>query len=233
MRNKTFYPSILFNMWNEGTKEGEEDISSSMKILPVAFTSLQPVEYTSDFSETENGTSTDIKKSNEFSELARLVAKRNAADDEAEKDTLVRKLVYELEEALDLFDEENEEYSSAERKMIDIEHKHKMRILGEVIQDIYVHHFNNPLYLIGICRGLLRYDLDEVSPWGAAMLAGLLNHPDERVKEYTVQLIDNWSDVEILPILKTLQVTTNWLKDYVKDVVESLEKENVLSQKAI
>ena len=108
-----------------------------------------------------------------------------------------------------------------------------MRILGEVIQNIYVQHFDNPLYLLGICRALLRYDLDEVKPWGAAMLAGLLNHPDERVKEYTVQLIDNWSDVELLPILKTLQVTTDWLQDYIKDVVESLEKENVLYQKII
>ena len=138
-----------------------------------------------------------------------------------------------MEEELNLFDEENEEYSSAERKIIEIEHDYKMRILGEVIQHIYVRNFDNPLYLIGICRSLLRYDLEEVKPWGVAMLAGLLNHSDERVKEYTIQLIDNWSDVELLPLLKTLQVTTGWLKDYIKDVVENLERKNVLYQKII
>ena len=231
MKNKTLYLSLILKLLNEGTKDSEEAVSSSTKVLPVSFCDSESDEYTSTFSETE--TSTEIIKSNSFSKLERLVARRNAADEEAEKDRVVRKLVYELERELDLFDEENEEYSSAERKIIDIEHNYKMRILGEVIQNIYVQHFDNPLYLLGICRALLRYDLDEVKPWGAAMLAGLLNHPDERVKEYTVQLIDNWSDVELLPILKTLQVTTDWLQDYIKAVVESLDKENVLYQKII
>lgn len=231
MKNKTLYLRLLFGALNEGTKDTEENVSSSAKILPVSFESSESDEKTSTFSQTE--TSTEIINNNVFSELNRLLVKRNVVDEEAEKDKIVDKLVYELEEELDLFDEESEAYSSAERKIIEIEHNYKMRILGEVIQRIYVQHFDNPLYLIGICRALLRYDLDEVKPWGAVILAGLLNHPDERVKEYAVQLIDNWNDVELLPLLKTLQVTTDWLKDYIKDVVESLERENVLSQKII
>ena len=183
------------------------------------------------FSKTD--TSTDIQDSNCFSEIDRLVVRRNFAADEAEKDKIVKELVHELENALEFFDEENEEYSSVERKIVEIEHNYSMSILGEVIQGIYIHYFDKPLYLIGICRSLLRYDLDEVRPWVTAMLTGLLNHPDERVREYTVQLIDNWNAVELLPVLKILKVSTDWLRDYIKDVVENLEKENVLHQKSV
>ena len=231
MKNKALYLRLFLGLLNEGTKDTEESISSSVKILPVSFDSSESNEETSVFAETR--TSTEIINNSGFSELNRMLARRNIIDEEAEKDRVIEKLVYELEEELNLFDEENEEYSSAERKIIEIEHDYKMRILGEVIQHIYVRNFDNPLYLIGICRSLLRYDLEEVKPWGVAMLAGLLNHSDERVKEYTIQLIDNWSDVELLPLLKTLQVTTGWLKDYIKDVVENLERKNVLYQKII
>lgn len=231
MKNKALYLRLFLGLLNEGTKDTEESISSSVKILPVSFDSSESNEKTSVFAETR--TSTEIINNSGFSELNRMLARRNIIDEEAEKDRVIEKLVYELEEELNLFDEENEEYSSAERKIIEIEHDYKMRILGEVIQHIYVRNFDNPLYLIGICRSLLRYDLEEVKPWGVAMLAGLLNHSDERVKEYTIQLIDNWSDVELLPLLKTLQVTTGWLKDYIKDVVENLERKNALYQKII
>ena len=231
MKNKALYLRLFLGLLNEGTKDTEESISSSVKILPVSFDSSESNEKTSVFAETR--TSTEIINNSGFSELNRMLARRNIIDEEAEKDRVIEKLVYELEEELNLFDEENEEYSSAERKIIEIEHDYKMRILGEVIQHIYVRNFDNPLYLIGICRSLLRYDLEEVKPWGVAMLAGLLNHSDERVKEYTIQLIDNWSDVELLPLLKTLQVTTGCLKDYIKDVVENLERKNVLYQKII
>ena len=231
MKNKALYLRLFLGLLNEGTKDTEESISSSVKILPVSFDSSESNEKTSVFAETR--TSTEIINNSGFSELNRMLARRNIIDEEAEKDRVIEKLVYELEEELNLFDEENEEYSSAERKIIEIEHDYKMRILGEVIQHIYVRNFDNPLYLIGICRSLFRYDLEEVKPWGVAMLAGLLNHSDERVKEYTIQLIDNWSDVELLPLLKTLQVTTGWLKDYIKDVVENLERKNVLYQKII
>ena len=231
MKNKALYLRLFLGLLNEGTKDTEESISSSVKILPVSFDSSESNEETSVFAETR--TSTEIINNSGFSELNRMLARRNIIDEEAEKDRVIEKLAYELEEELNLFDEENEEYSSAERKIIEIEHDYKMRILGEVIQHIYVRNFDNPLYLIGICRSLLRYDLEEVKPWGVAMLAGLLNHSDERVKEYTIQLIDNWSDVELLPLLKTLQVTTGWLKDYIKDVVENLERKNVLYQKII
>ena len=142
MKNKALYLRLFLGLLNEGTKDTEESISSSVKILPVSFDSSESNEKTSVFAETR--TSTEIINNSGFSELNRMLARRNIIDEEAEKDRVIEKLVYELEEELNLFDEENEEYSSAERKIIEIEHDYKMRILGEVIQHIYVRNFDNP-----------------------------------------------------------------------------------------
>ena len=231
MENRSFYTNIIYKNLFEGTKEYSEEYSSSVQYTTLSFSSRQIEEITIDKEVTE--TSTKQLDNSVFSELERLVVKRNAIDEEIEKDKLVKRLIRELELSLDLFGEESEDFSSAEKKITEIEHTWNMRILGEVIQDIYVHHFDNPMYLIGICKSLLRYDIDEVHPWGIAMLTGFLNHPDETVKEYAIQLIDNWCDAELLPILRTLQVTSEWLKDYISAVVEDLERENVLYQKTV
>lgn len=228
MKNNKFYNNII-KMYSSATKEYIADDTSSEQIFNVSFfDKLLDVE-TSSVSESDC-----LNESNNvFSRVDLSIARRIALNDEIKRDELINKLIVDLEKELDLFDDESEEYSSAERKIIEIEHKYNMRVLGEVIQNIYVRHFDNPLYLCGICRALLRYDLDEAKPWGAAMLTGLLNHSDDRVKEYTIQLIDNWCDVELLPILKALQVSTDWLRDYIMDVVDRLENENVLYQKII
>ena len=228
MENRTIISNYsILGVSSSGTEDYVEDIFSSFRNIPVYFSNENNDE---DYSSIEIVPQSSNRK---VSDLDRLVARRIVANEEAERDRIVNSLVQELEMALELFGEEDEEYSSAERKIIEIEHKYKMRILGEVIQVIYLRYFDNPLYMVGICRSLLRYDLDEVKPWGATMLAGLLNHPDERVTEYTIQLIDNWSDIELLPLLKTIKVSSVWLNDYLKDVVKNLEMKNVLYQKVV
>ncbi|MCM1144999.1 MAG: hypothetical protein NC407_09850 [Lachnoclostridium sp.] len=226
MKNDTFYTNMLQMMMSEGTIEYRQKDSSSLQASTIIFFREDNKEDT--IVPKKQDTSTKRLNDKSISSLERTVARQNFYENEVEKDKLVQRLINELESALELFDEENENFSSSEKKIIEIEHKYNMRILGEVIQTVYVRHFDNPTFLVGICKSLLRYDLDEVRPWGAAMLTGFLNHPDERVKEYTVQLIDNWCDLELLPILKTIQVTSKWLKDYIDDVVAELENTNVL-----
>lgn len=231
MKNDTFYMSIMKMMINEGTIEYRQKDSSSMQSSTIIFSQEDNKEDT--IVPKKKNSSTKRLNDKSISSLERIVVRQNFYENEMEKDALVKRLINELESALELFDVENESFSSSEKKIIEIEHKYNMRILGEVIQDIYVRHFDNPTFLVGICKSLLRYDLDEVRPWGAAMLTGFLNHPDERVMEYTVQLIDNWCDCELLPILKTLQVNSRWLKDYIDNVVAELENAYVLYQKIV
>lgn len=232
MKKQPLYLDLVSKMMHENTEEYPIDPSSSSQNERISFSNSSDV----DLSPIENDSISSTRRKNSYAitDTNRLMVLRNAKDEEDQKDILVAKLVTQLENALDLYDdEEGKSVSSAEKTIIEIEKKHKMRILGEVVQTVYVRHFHNASYLVGICNSLLRYDLDEVQPWGATMLAGFLNHPDERVQEATVQLIDNWADTELLPILKTLQVSSKWLENYVNDVVINLEKKSVLYQKAI
>ena len=158
-----------------------------------------------------------------FRFIERRVVNINAENEENERKKLINDLFSKLEKSLDLFEFESESMSVVEKEIIDIENKYNMGILGEVLQFIYMRHFNEPKYLVGICSALLRYDFDEVKPWGVAMISGLINHPDERVKESTIELIDNWSDTELLPILNTLQVSSEWMRAYIDKVVANLE----------
>ena len=94
MKNKALYLRLFLGLLNEGTKDTEESISSSVKILPVSFDSSESNEKTSVFAETR--TSTEIINNSGFSELNRMLARRNIIDEEAEKDRVIEKLVYEL-----------------------------------------------------------------------------------------------------------------------------------------
>lgn len=163
----------------------------------------------------------------------RTFAAYNISREEKRRKKIVMELVEELEEALSLCEFASSERTFAEEKIIEIERNYSLVFLGEVIQNVYVHHFNKPRYLTSICEALLRYDLEEVTPWALTMLPGLLNHADESVKEHAVLLIDNWRDTELLPMLKTLEIKSSWLQLYVDGVIKELQDADVLHKKAV
>ena len=144
------------------------------------------------------------------------------AEEKKKYNQTIDRLSAKLESYLALYPYETELLSESEDFIIEIEHKYKFHILGDVVQTVYSRNYDKSHYMVGICKALLRYDLDEVRPWGVVLLSGLINHPDETVKEYVVQLIDNWNDKELLPILRTIEVSSEWLRDYINEVVNSL-----------
>lgn len=135
------------------------------------------------------------------------------------KKQLVEKLTPELYRDLQTYTLDSCEISLAEKKIISIEHNFSMDVLGDVLQGIYLNHFDEPLVLAGICDCLCRFDSSEVKPWGSTMLAGLLAHKNEIVQEYVTLLIENWADTSLLPILENITCSSTWLKDYVNEVV--------------
>lgn len=147
--------------------------------------------------------------------------------------TLIKELTEELVRDLKFFSINENEVSSAEKRIWNIQEKYSFRILGEVLQNIYVEYNDSPFVLAGICKGLSQFELEEVLPWGPTMLAGMLNHKSEIVKEYSVALVESWADVSLLPILKHLDCHALWLREYILDVINYLEDCNVLSEKNV
>lgn len=145
----------------------------------------------------------------------------------------ITKLTEELVSVLKYYIIDIDNIALVERKICDIARKYSFTILGDVIQTIYVRYNDQYNMLAGICKVLCRYDLQEVMPWGPTMLVGLLNNKNEIVKECAVELVENWADTEMIPILKNLECSTQWLKDYINDVVKNLEAQNVLCKKIV
>lgn len=94
----------------------------------------------------------------------------------------------------------------------------------EAFQYIYVQNNSEINCQCGLCRCLIEFDFDEVFPWGQTILAGLLNHKSELIKEYAVSLLDNWKRIELVDLLKNLDVKTPWLREYINSVVTSIEE---------
>ena len=190
--------------------------------------------FLSDSNEEKTLVSSTFKpRKHEFSPIEKYLIEYKAKIEQEKIEQLIDKLVWELVVELKYFSLDDSGISSAERKILDIEEKYSFRILGEVLQTIYVKYNDFPNILAGICKGLERFDLDEVLPWGPTMLSGLLVHKSEVVKEYAVSLVENWSDVTLLPILRNLKCPSLWLQEYISDVVKYLEECDVLHKEAI
>lgn len=95
---------------------------------------------------------------------------------------------------------------------------------GESFQRIYLLNNGEINCMCGLCKCLIGFDYEEVFPWGQTILAGLLLHRNETVKEYAVNLLDNWKRKELVDLLKNLEIKSSWLSEYVDSVIQSIEK---------
>ena len=113
--------------------------------------------------------------------------------------------------------------TEAERLVIEISENHGFRILGEAAQIIYITHCNDSDVMVALCRCLERFDVEEVTPWGHTIIAGLLNNKDDSVKEAVVVLIESWVTTSMLPLLRSVEIKEKWLRSYVDSVISFLE----------
>lgn len=95
-------------------------------------------------------------------------------------------------------------------------------IIGQACQKIVFEHFDSVHALCCIAKFLTNFDLPDAEPWGPIVLASLLNHKDAQVVESAVILLDNWEDAKLLPLLKNLSFSSDWLCGYIDEVVVRL-----------
>lgn len=132
----------------------------------------------------------------------------------------MEKLVYDLI----LYEQDGINYSLFETDVCKIANKYSMKFLGQILQNLMLKYCEKSNFMIALCRCLCRYDLAEVKPWGPVMMMGLINHKSIFVKEEVVSVIENWADKEMLPILKSLDVAEKWMKRYLDEVIDFLQR---------
>ena len=221
----------LLNNKNETELFEEKNSSSLKKKVSVLF------EEKDQFDGTERNkffqSETPKLGKNNISYIEKLITEEKVLAEQKRWDELRLHLTMRMVNALKYFTVEDSELTNAERLAIEIERKYSSRILGEVLQDIYVRYNGYPSMLVGICKSIGHFELNDVMPWGPTMLMGLLSHKNENVKEYAVAVVENWADIDLLPLLKNLDCASVWLKEYIQDVVDYLEECYVLREKII
>ena len=142
---------------------------------------------------------------------------------EREYDQLVKLIEKKLTKALKEYSLESETLSQAEEMVCEVADRYPLRLLGEVLTGIYINCYDQQNVIAGICSSLERFDATEISPWGQSIVIGLVNHKSDLVKERVISLIENWGDTSLLTVLKNIDISSTWMREYVNGVIAYLE----------
>ncbi len=145
------------------------------------------------------------------------------ADAEKERQKCIERWMPELLQKLQLYsyDEESEAFFWP---LIDKISSISTSIMSEMLSKIVINHFDSPNVLCAVAVILSSFDLTEISNIGPIIMMALLSNKNETVKEYAVILLDNWEDPSLLPLFKSFDCSSVWLKSYLKRVICNLEK---------
>lgn len=131
------------------------------------------------------------------------------------------------EQLIRLITEEEFEYGIANRAdyLVSEQIRINASVTKEWLNSIFLENFNNVTVVVGILRVIARIDYFEVYPHGQTMAVAALSHEDIEVQDCGVRAFESWGTLESLKVLQTLKVATNWLQEYIDEVVSNLEEE--------
>lgn len=93
----------------------------------------------------------------------------------------------------------------------------------EWINEVFLQNIDNPSIITPLLRVISHFDYEQILPQGITIAAVALSHCDVEVKECGVRCFENWESSENLPLLKNLEISEEWLNDYVQGVIQDLE----------
>jgi len=94
---------------------------------------------------------------------------------------------------------------------------------------LYLYYFSDEKMLLSLLRIVEYFDKELLFPTSQTMAISALVHSNDEVKELGVRILENWCSIESYQILKNIKVDTNWLQQYIDQVILDLEKELCLT----
>lgn len=173
--------------------------------------------------EPKSNTSTPTLPVKQVTQEERELLDDEVNNKEREYDKLIELLEKKITIALKCYSLESDILSQAEELICETIDKYSLRLVGEVLSRIYIHCYDQPTVVAGICSSLERFDATEVSPWGQSIVLGLINHKSDLVKERVISLIENWGDASLLPALRNIDISSTWMREYINGVIAYLE----------
>lgn len=101
------------------------------------------------------------------------------------------------------------------------EHEHLAR---EWIQEICLSYRKDKRIISAMLHIIAHIEYDLIKPAGTnIVLSTLVINKDNGIKELCVRALENWNNQECLEILKDIDTETQWLKEYINQVIYDLE----------
>ncbi|MHA1410805.1 MAG: hypothetical protein ACTSQY_10950 [Candidatus Odinarchaeia archaeon] len=130
-------------------------------------------------------------------------------------------------ELIMLIREEEFEYGSDTKADILVRKRMEQNVLAtkEWLTTIFIENFTNTRILLGVLIIISRFDYFTIYPEGQLMATTALSHKDPEIQECGVRAFENWGNRHSLRILKNIKASTEWLQEYINEVIDDLEKE--------
>lgn len=93
----------------------------------------------------------------------------------------------------------------------------------EWINHIFVSRFSDSSIIIAILRVISHFEYNQMIPQGMTMATSAMVHKDIEVKECGIRCFENWEAPENIDILKSVNISEEWLNEYLQDVIRDLE----------
>lgn len=93
------------------------------------------------------------------------------------------------------------------------------------LNELFIKYFSDEVIIIGILRIIGRFEPTQIFPQGQTIALAALNHLNDEIKELGIRAFEKWCNHESLEILKTIQIETPWLKEYIENVIKDFEEQ--------
>jgi len=91
--------------------------------------------------------------------------------------------------------------------------------LGSVVLKLFYDYWDDESILIDVGRSLIGFNYNNIYFFAYFIVKDLLRNPSDDLKEVGVELIDNWNNTELIRRLKSIEVKTKWIQDYIDNVI--------------
>ncbi len=98
-------------------------------------------------------------------------------------------------------------------------------VAKEWLNQLFVENYNEKTVIMGILRVLSHFEYQEVAPQGPTMALAALSNNSAEVRECGIRAFENWSNLESLKVLRSVNCQEVWLNDYLQQVIVDIEEE--------
>lgn len=93
-----------------------------------------------------------------------------------------------------------------------------------ILNDLYLDYIWNSEVLILLLHTISHFDYDSIKPNGQMMAISALSHDNLEVKDYGIKAFENWNQKKSIKMLQRLETSSEFINEYIKDVVAGLER---------